>query len=71
LCPKRCCNEMRLDTNFPPPSGFVAASVDFTVVNTTERYRELVAHLATERTRLGGPKMMRITGLATADQTGL
>jgi len=62
---------MRLDTKPVPPSGFIAAAVDFAMVNTTERYRELVAHLATERTRLRGPKMMRIRGLATADQTGL
>jgi hypothetical protein len=41
------------------------------MVNTTERHRELVAHLATERTRLRKPKMMGIRGLTPTDQAGL
>jgi hypothetical protein len=41
------------------------------MVNTTERDRELVADLATERTRLRRTKMMGIRGLTPADQAGL
>ena len=41
------------------------------MMNTAERHRELVAHFATERTRLRGAKMMGIRGLTAADQTGL
>jgi hypothetical protein len=41
------------------------------MVTAAKRHRELVADLATERTRLRKPKMMRIRGLTPADQTGL
>jgi hypothetical protein len=35
---------------------------------TAERHGELVADLATERARLGKPKMMRMRGLTPADR---
>ncbi len=45
--------------------------MDLAVVRATERHRELVAHLATERTRLREAQMMRIGWPATANKTGL
>ena len=41
------------------------------MVNPTERHRELVADLATERARLRRPEVMRLRGLAPANQARL
>jgi hypothetical protein len=41
--------------------------MDLAVVHATERHRELVAHLASERTRLREAQMVWIGGPATAD----
>jgi hypothetical protein len=62
---------VRVDTEPVPPCGFIAAAVDLAMVNTAERHRELVTHLATERTRLRRAKMMRIAGLTATDKAGL
>jgi hypothetical protein len=55
----------------PPPLGFIATAMNFAVVNTAERNRELVAHLASKRRVLGKPNMMRIRRLPPTDKTGL
>ncbi len=39
-------------------------------MHAAERHRELVAHLAAERTPLREAQMMRVDGLAAADQAG-
>jgi hypothetical protein len=43
----------RIKGEAAPPLAFVIAAVNLAVVGPTERDGELVAHLATERTRLG------------------
>jgi hypothetical protein len=54
-----------------PPQSFIAAAMDLAMVRATERHRKLVTHLATERTKLREPQMMRIRRPATANKTGL
>jgi hypothetical protein len=46
-------------------------AVDFTMVPPTQRYGELIAHLACHCPARGKAEMMRITELPAADQTGL
>src|SRR5437588_9098954 len=45
--------------------------MDFAMVSPAQRHRELIAHLATERTRLRKTQMMRIRRTSTANQAGL
>src|SRR6516165_9731150 len=45
--------------------------MDLAVMRTTERHREFVADLATERTRLRVAQMVRIGRPPAADQAGL
>src|SRR5215467_8468538 len=45
--------------------------MDLAMVSTAQRYRELIAYLATERTRLRKTQMMRIRRTPTANQAGL
>ena len=45
--------------------------VNRAVMHAAERHRELIAHLAAERARLREAQMMRVGGLAAADQAGL
>jgi hypothetical protein len=62
---------VRVDAELVPPSCFIPDAVDLTMVNAAERHRELVAHLATKRTRLCKPKVMCIRGLTPTDKAGL
>jgi len=41
------------------------------VMGPAQRYRELVADLASHRARLGEPQMVGVSGASPADQTGL
>jgi hypothetical protein len=43
-----------------PARTFTAESMDLTMMRTTERHGEFVAHLATKRTSLREAEMMRI-----------
>ena len=45
--------------------------MNLTVMRPAQRHRELIAHLATERTRLHKTQMMRIRRTPTANQAGL
>ena len=45
--------------------------MDVTVMDPTERYRELIAYLQSHRARLGEPQMVGIGRAPPADQTGL
>ena len=45
--------------------------MNLTVMRPAQRYRELIAHLATERTGLHKTQMMRIRRTPTANQAGL
>jgi hypothetical protein len=69
--PERAGSRKRVYSRVPPPRSFVTAAMDLTVVRATERHRELIAHLAAERTRLREAQMMWIGGPATADQARL
>src|SRR5580693_3363277 len=69
--PKCGGGEMRIETELLPPSRFIAAPVDLAMVRAAERHCELIAHFATERTRLSKPKMMWVRGLTPTDEAGL
>ena len=45
--------------------------MNLTVMRAAQRHRELIAYLATERTGLHKPQMMRIRRTPTANQAGL
>ena len=46
-------------------------AMDLAVMHAAERYRELIAHFATERPGLCEAQMMGVGGLASANQTRL
>jgi hypothetical protein len=50
----------RVDAHVVPPGGLVAAAVNIAMTLTAEGYRELVADLAAERTRLSETNVVRI-----------
>ena len=60
-----------IDAGVLPPGCFVADAMHQPMMDAAERDREFVAGLAAERARLQVPQMMRIRGLAAADQAGL
>jgi hypothetical protein len=61
----------RINVGFRPPGGFIAHPVHQPMMDSTERDREFVAHLAAERARLREAEMMWIRWLAAADEAGL
>jgi hypothetical protein len=68
--------ELAGDLDWIDPSCFplgllVAGTMNLAVVDPAERYGEFVADLAGERPRLGEPQVVRIRGLAAADQARL
>ena len=69
--PQRPGNDRRIDSDFPPPCGFIAAPVDLAMVSAAERDGELIADFATECPPLREPQMVGIRGLAAADQARL
>jgi hypothetical protein len=69
--PQRAGSRKRIYSGISPPRSFVTAAMDLTVVRATERHRELVTDLATERTRLREAQMVWIGGPATAYQARL
>jgi hypothetical protein len=58
--PEHAGSRKRIHSDFLPPRRFIAAAMDLAVVRTAHRHRELIARLATERSRLRKPQMMRI-----------
>jgi hypothetical protein len=50
--PERTGSRKRIYSCVPPPRSFIATAMDLTVVCPTQRHGELVADLASERTRL-------------------
>jgi hypothetical protein len=69
--PKRAGSRKRIYSGLSPPRSFITAAMDLTVVRATERHRELVADLATERTRLREAQMVWVGRPPTANQTRL
>jgi len=70
LSPQRKRNGQGLDACPAPPCGFVAVSVDLAVMQTANRYGELVADLSPERTGLGKAQVMRVGRCAAGDGRG-
>jgi len=58
--PKRASGRKWIYSGVAPPRSLIAAAMDLTVMCAAQRHRELIAHLATERTRLRKTKMVRI-----------
>jgi len=50
--PEHAGSRKRLYSGVPPPLSFIAATMDLTVMRTTEWHRELIAHLPTKGSRL-------------------
>jgi hypothetical protein len=60
-----------IDSGLGPPFAFITTAVDLTMVDTTKRDRELVAHLAPERRILGKLEVVRVSRPAATDQARL
>jgi hypothetical protein len=54
-----------------PPGDFVSDAMEVPVMDSAQRYGELVAHLARHRAGLGEPQMVGVCGASSTDQTGL
>jgi hypothetical protein len=69
--PKRAGSRKWIYSSFLPPRPFITAAMELAMMRATERHCELIAHFATERTRLREAQMVWIGGPATADQARL
>jgi hypothetical protein len=58
--PKTCCNGERIDPLVLPPSAFIAASVEVSVVQPANGHGEPVADLAPHRPLLGKFEVMGV-----------
>ena len=61
----------RIDSRIQPPRRFIAVPVNFAMMATAERDRELIADLAAKRPALCEAQMVGVAGLPAADQAGL
>jgi hypothetical protein len=61
----------RINAGFFPPLGLIATPMKLAVVTTAKRYRELVAHLASESPVLRKPKVVGIRRLPFTDEARL
>ena len=61
----------RVDTGPLPPCSLVACAMNGAVVDATERHREFIAGLTSERPWLHVSKMMWVRRLAATDKAGL
>ena len=50
-----------------PPTFLIANLMKLSMMASTERHGELIAHLHADRARLSKPKVMRVSGLPAAD----
>ena len=71
LQPQRAGRDGWIDTGLDPPCGFIAATMDLTVVTPAQRHGEFIAHFSPERAMLREPQMMGIRGSTTANQARL
>jgi hypothetical protein len=71
LTPEALGNLERIDSPVLPPGRFVARTMQFPVMTAAERDREFIAHLETDRSRLGKSEMVRIRRLPLADHARL
>src|SRR5262249_23884532 len=61
----------RIDAGILPPGGFIAYAVHQSVMDSTQRHRELIARLATHGPRLQVAQMMGVGRLAATEEAGL
>jgi hypothetical protein len=54
-----------------PPGEFVSGAMVVAVMDSAQRYSELIADLEPHRARLGEPQMVGVGGASSTDQTGL
>src|SRR5712671_5091858 len=71
MLPKSMRNSDRIDSVVLPPGSLVANTVHQPMMDATERNRELVTHLTSQRARLQMPQMMRVARLAAANHARL
>src|ERR1700761_8407741 len=58
--PQQACRGLRDDAPCQPPSRLVTALMDLAMLAAAQRYGELIADLAAERSRLRKTQMMRV-----------
>ena len=61
----------RVNLKFVPPGHLISRLVQLPVMTTAERHRKLVAHLDAQSARLREAQVVRVAGLAPADDAGL
>jgi hypothetical protein len=71
LFPEVLGNLERINSAVLPPDRFVAHTMQFPVMTAAERDREFIAHLETDRSRLGKSEMVGIRRLPLADHAWL
>src|SRR6516225_4985043 len=71
LQPMNASRRARIDTCFFPPHGFVTAAMNFAVMSSAKRNRELIADLTAKGRKLCNTEMMRIGGTPAANQAWL
>jgi len=71
LTPEALGNLEWIDSPVLPPGHFVACTMQLPVMTAAKRDREFIAHLETDRSRLGKSEMVRIRRLPLADHARL
>ena len=71
LQPKNASRRARIDTCLFPPHGFVTAAMNFAVMSSAKRNRELIADLTAKGRKLCNTEMMRIGGTPAANEAWL
>jgi hypothetical protein len=69
--PKSAGHNSRIYSYLPPPRGFITTAVHLAMMPSAQWNCELIADLATECSALCEAQVMRIRGLATANQASL
>ena len=71
LAPQSVCHPEWINADLCPPCCFVATSMNFAVMSTAQWDRELITHLASERSALCKSEVVRIGRTPAANQTGM
>src|SRR5579859_6178302 len=69
--PQAACGFQRLKAVSRPPVPFLAGAVQFTVMRPAKRNCEFIADLVSKSAGLCETQVVRVAGLATADEAGL
>src|SRR3974390_813124 len=69
VVPHSVCHAKWIHADLCPPCCFVATSMNFAVMSTAERDRELITYLASERFALCKSEVVRIGRTPAANQT--